>query len=499
VSTQINVTVDSGGLSDKARQLQTAARQAQLEKERTINLSAEALDKRVAAQAAKGLSPDGLPLYGPSFKQPQIERRPAATRFGSSKTVMSWILFVGDANTTSATRTSGGLGIALENEYKGTNNGWSLYLSSTDGTYWLNAANNVDLQKPEGFRPGDLTSRGLQQYVGDTPSTVRFDDGAGEQDVDIFPVGSGNFVVTFRFNIGRSKAWWNTIEEQQGGLGIEFGGCVSSLIMVFKSFLVSKSIVKQVNTPQGVKDYFENKFPQVEPRPVYWRQYFTGGPALEVSETPQRPDLKREVGPAVLYVTMRFTETLPRINWLNGWWQRALPPPQGFTTTGFLSSGIQYGTPAVYSRVSDATTNLPVNGFSSVIESFAWWDSTWVQDQTRMKKPIAHYLDDYSITQTSPMSLVLPIYEAIYARPEGTQWRQGITPKILPTDVIDPPYWRKLKDLSFSPQAQPFPVTTLPPSTPGTKYLCVATDWSAPSYCRQQALALGFLPSDLTP
>jgi hypothetical protein len=80
VSTQINVTVGSGGLSDKARQLQIAARQAQLEKERTINLSAKALDERVAAQAAKGLSPDGLPLYGPGFEQPQIERRPAANR-----------------------------------------------------------------------------------------------------------------------------------------------------------------------------------------------------------------------------------------------------------------------------------------------------------------------------------------------------------------------------------------------------------------------------------
>jgi len=82
MSTQINVTVDSGGLSDKAKQLQTAARQAQLEKERTINLSAKALDERVAAQAAKGLSPDGLPLYGSGFKQPQIERRPAASRNG---------------------------------------------------------------------------------------------------------------------------------------------------------------------------------------------------------------------------------------------------------------------------------------------------------------------------------------------------------------------------------------------------------------------------------
>lgn len=80
MSTNINVTVDSGGLSERAKQQQLAARQAQLEKERTINLSAEALDKRVAAQAAKGLSLNGQPLYTAGLKQPQLERRPAATR-----------------------------------------------------------------------------------------------------------------------------------------------------------------------------------------------------------------------------------------------------------------------------------------------------------------------------------------------------------------------------------------------------------------------------------
>jgi hypothetical protein len=82
MSTQINIRVDSGGLSDRAKQQQQAARQAQLEKERTLNLSAEALNKRTAAQAAKGLSIDGQPLYNPAFKQPDIERRPAANRFG---------------------------------------------------------------------------------------------------------------------------------------------------------------------------------------------------------------------------------------------------------------------------------------------------------------------------------------------------------------------------------------------------------------------------------
>jgi hypothetical protein len=80
MSTQINITVDSGGLTDRAKQQQQAARQAQLEKERTLNLSADALDKRVATQAAKGQSLDGQPLYTAGFKQPQAERRPAANR-----------------------------------------------------------------------------------------------------------------------------------------------------------------------------------------------------------------------------------------------------------------------------------------------------------------------------------------------------------------------------------------------------------------------------------
>ncbi len=84
MSTQINVTVGSGGLSDKAKQLQTAARQAQLEKERTAQTEAEATDKRIAAQAAQGLSPDGQPLYSLGFEQPQIVRRPAAFRSGNS-------------------------------------------------------------------------------------------------------------------------------------------------------------------------------------------------------------------------------------------------------------------------------------------------------------------------------------------------------------------------------------------------------------------------------
>jgi hypothetical protein len=85
VSTQINVTVGSGGLSDKARQLQTAARQTQLEKERQQRIEAQGQEQRTANLAAAGRAPDGAPLFGPSSKQPEVERRPAATRFGTTE------------------------------------------------------------------------------------------------------------------------------------------------------------------------------------------------------------------------------------------------------------------------------------------------------------------------------------------------------------------------------------------------------------------------------
>jgi hypothetical protein len=89
VSTQINVTVGSGGLSDKARQLQTVARQAQLEKERQQRIEAQGQEQRTAKLEAEGKALDGSSLYAPGFKQPEVERRPAANRLtGAEKWLM---------------------------------------------------------------------------------------------------------------------------------------------------------------------------------------------------------------------------------------------------------------------------------------------------------------------------------------------------------------------------------------------------------------------------
>ncbi|MFZ9959275.1 MAG: hypothetical protein ACO3GP_02690 [Candidatus Limnocylindrus sp.] len=80
MTTQINVTVGSGGLSDRAKQQQQAARQAQLEKERQQRVETQGQQQRTAKLEAAGKNPDGAPLYGTSSKEPEVDRRPAASR-----------------------------------------------------------------------------------------------------------------------------------------------------------------------------------------------------------------------------------------------------------------------------------------------------------------------------------------------------------------------------------------------------------------------------------
>jgi hypothetical protein len=90
MSTQINVTVGSGGLLEKAKQQQQAARQAQLEKERQQRLEEQGIEQRNAKLEAQGKAPDGSLLYSTALQKPQIERRPAASRIGGKDVWISY-------------------------------------------------------------------------------------------------------------------------------------------------------------------------------------------------------------------------------------------------------------------------------------------------------------------------------------------------------------------------------------------------------------------------
>ena len=105
MSTQINIVVDSGGLRDRVRQLQSAGRRGQQEKERTARIEAEATTKRNENLETQGLSPDGVSLYATGFSQADINRRPAANRIGGEgffaiiSNTTAPILYDSDTNT----------------------------------------------------------------------------------------------------------------------------------------------------------------------------------------------------------------------------------------------------------------------------------------------------------------------------------------------------------------------------------------------------------------
>jgi len=80
VSTQINVTVDSGGLRARAKQQQNAARQARLDKERTTRIEQQGAEQRTAQKAAAGQNPNGTSRSYPSFRPLAIAEEPSANR-----------------------------------------------------------------------------------------------------------------------------------------------------------------------------------------------------------------------------------------------------------------------------------------------------------------------------------------------------------------------------------------------------------------------------------
>ena len=505
MSTQINITVGSGGLSDKARQLQTAARQVKLEGDRLTKVETTGTARRNQRLAQLGLSPQGVSLYAPDPRLPQIERRPAAYRTGKETLTMSWVVIgsndwfgriTGDA--------SGTIIRALNPTYSGSNNGRSLCISSTDGTYWHNLINIEELKAPSGFLPGQSTSYGA------TNETYRLDTGINNYVFDLFPIGNGAFVIAFKFTLAYQKAIWQFTNFDPGPPPLSSYSVIldqaSPLTLIYKSFLVSKSSVKELGTPENVKTYLDNKFRPIIATSRTLRDY-TIGTAIDKSTNPDpNKTLLAEWGSVQAFDYVQGFVGQGLTNWLNGWWQKAMPLAGDLTGR----NAVIHSAPVAYARVADQDSNWqnyfdPVDANGVVTNNSTsylnWIEATYEQEQTKMKKPIAYYMDLYSNFFAAPMTTSLPVYQALTAKPTGYEWAQGVSPAIPPTDQS---YWRLYSTLNFSAEALPMPtvptVTSNDSGAPGPdKFLCVTTDWGAPSYCRQQALALGFTSADLLP
>lgn len=80
MSTYINVTVDGGGLSERAKAQTNANRQAKLEGDNRQKVRATGTQQRNANRAQQGIGPDGRALYGTPQAQPMRRDEPAAFR-----------------------------------------------------------------------------------------------------------------------------------------------------------------------------------------------------------------------------------------------------------------------------------------------------------------------------------------------------------------------------------------------------------------------------------
>ena len=82
MTTQINVTVDRGGLLERNKQQTNANRQARLEQDAQSATEAEAQQKRTERLAADGLNADGTPKASNYPKTQRVNQQPAANRSG---------------------------------------------------------------------------------------------------------------------------------------------------------------------------------------------------------------------------------------------------------------------------------------------------------------------------------------------------------------------------------------------------------------------------------
>jgi hypothetical protein len=80
MSTYINVTVDGGGLSDKAKAQTNANRQAKLESDNRQKVETKGREQRDATRAQDGIGPNGQPLYGTPARSTLRRDEPAAFR-----------------------------------------------------------------------------------------------------------------------------------------------------------------------------------------------------------------------------------------------------------------------------------------------------------------------------------------------------------------------------------------------------------------------------------
>jgi hypothetical protein len=488
MSTEINIVIGGSDLRQRATEQTNANRFAKIESDSQKKALAKGRAERSKEQAKKGEDEAGKPTSSPMAPAKLRKDDPAANRLATETVSRAWFVVTGNDWRINTATTFNGITYATSPTVLGTNQGRSIYVCSTDGTYWLSQENITELAST--VAPGSATSKAFTNF-----DSGRFDHAYDIYQFEVFPSGGGAFVLSFRFQQAYAYAWWESTPQ---GYTLQVNQ-LSGIKTGYKSYLVSTSAVKEISTPQGVKDYFAGYFPGL----VDIQQWLVQGGAGGLIYKPT--GATNEAGPADSYGQVGFNQNLT-MPFRTGWWQRAMPsaPLGGIGYDSFWGGGA-FGSPAVYERAMNTgeywTATVPTYDSNGVPNNQAqswssWSNLVYANGVARMKtKPIAAYSPNWQASVYQyPMSSDVKIYKAVSATPSQVNWDTYIAPaqKVNP-ETPGQTFWTRLKTLTFAANAAPLPNSSLP-----AKYV-FTTDWGSPGYCKAQLASLGFISADLTP
>lgn len=489
MTTQINVNVDNGGLSAKARQQTQANRWARLEQDGRTKAEQRGLQQRNAERLTRGIGPDGRPLYGTAPTQQGRRDEPVARRVQQQGLNLGhlWVAYPNDVTTNSTGIAAIGGGGGLSDLVTRTvSNQSALRVGNGIGTNWVELDYGAYNHPP-------LPSETWTVY-------------------DSQPQGSGSFnykatrELRYQMTQASSMAWFVL----PAGRG--------TFLLVF----CDKAVYYGINaTVKHVAEGPAGYTPADNPSNPYLAafSYDQGGDtgytaASSYGESTVRNRVYVCSNSSIRAITT-FSPTLQQVfDTLN-------PPPTSGTTTATIN-GQSFAYNALYnSGILGGSSDIfsGGNGFRKTIDDQNGGENLvytpyvfelindyvpFASGQLKQFDPKLRWgLPDESAggyARFVPGSSATPTYQAAYD--DGLTMHHALWKnknEVPDRRVFDPAYAylglpapRRVNKASLSLAAERVSQSQI-------YQLVTVWDWDDPAYCRQMCLALGFAEADLTP
>ena len=495
MSTQINITVDTGGLSARAKQQQEAARLAQLERERTRRVEAEAKAQRDAKQTAEGRRPDGQPQFGAPPPKPRPQDEPAAFR----------------ANTFD-------YGQGYFTVSRSTNDAAVITVRSGDKSAFLTAT-LAGSEIPEGYRSRSGADKLPELAEPPAGAAVLISDPYRKRYLavsDLVLDAFGNLytytqTIYEKAHVGVSVSSTGAVS-QSGAYLAGTGGWASFHSEVLPQLTIlpvdsSTAIFAYTETRLSYKTYFyeDSSFVQYRAAATSGLPDCTSGP-VQYSCVPGSTQSVSGSAKFAVLVGKDFVKQVPYPSQLDS----ALSDSKLFTPGTYVAE-LRTGTKNIVSCTTDLTPvtfsgdffsyqsdPVPANLFATQLLMASWGDAQgpgWSRTSPGIYDALKS--DITPVNSPSPVSYA-EIKAKLASAAQSFKWFRVIgasNPKELQRyygqlpefygDAFSESAFRRTRTFSYDPQSDE------------TYYRW--NSWDRPNYCRQQALALGFSAADLTP